>query len=148
METEMRLVPPGEYTAMVADFDKTAFEVIDFTYKSGERAGTPGQMTKFTVPFSINDPKIQEALGREKATVTKQIILDFAADGSLDFGPDKNLDLGRLRAAVGQNTPGPWSPAQLRGAGPLMVKVEHREFKRRDGSQGKGAEVTRTVKIS
>lgn len=148
MATEYLLCPPGEYQAVIDDFDKTAFGQIDFEYKRGPRAGQPGQMTKFDVPFVINDDTVKAAMGgRDKVVVSSQLILDIAADGNLDFGPDKNVRLGRIREAVGQNTEGPWSPSQLRGAGPVMVKIEHIEYTRKDGTKGKRAEVTRVVPI-
>lgn len=148
METEFKLCPAGEYTAMIDDFDSNAFEVVEFEYKKGDRAGQPGSFTKFNCPFVINDAKAQQELNRDKVVVTKQMILDFDEQGGLDFGTNKNIDLGRLRDAVGQNAAGPWSFSQLRGAGPVMVKVDHVDFKRRDGSSGKRAEITRVVKIS
>jgi hypothetical protein len=149
LETKFKLVPEGEYRAMIGDFDSTAIEQIDFEYKKGDRAGQPGTMTKFTCPFVIdNDPRVMQELGRDKATVTRQIILDMADSGGLDFGPNKNVPLGQIRAAVDQNQPGPWSIGNLRGAGPVMVKVSHRKGKRSDGSDFEMAEVTRVVKVT
>ena len=77
-----------------------------------------------------------------------QMILDIGGDGGLDFGPNKNVNLGKVRDAVGQNAAGAWGPVQLRGAGPVMVKVTHNTFKRKDGTEGKRAEVTRVARIS
>ena len=57
LETEYVLVPQGEYVATIDNFTSEAFERIDFEYKRGERAGTPGTMTKFTCPFVIQDEK-------------------------------------------------------------------------------------------
>lgn len=148
METEFRLCPAGEFSAMIGDFTSEAFEVIDFEYKKGTRAGQPGSMTKFNLPFIINDDKAKQELNRDQVVVTKQMILDVdPITKQLDFGVNKNIELGRVRDAVGQNNPGPWSVSQLRGAGPLMVKVEHIEYARKDGTKGKRAEVTRVVKL-
>ena len=148
MATEFEICPAGEYQAMVDDFDSKAFSQIDFTYKQGDRAGQPGTMTKFNCPFIINDDAVKAALGREKVVCDMQMIVDIGADGGLDFGPNKNVNLGKLRDAVGQNSAGAWSPSQLRGAGPVMVKVTHNVFKRKDGTEGKRAEVTRVARIS
>lgn len=148
LETEFKLCPPGEYQAMIDDFTSDAFEQIDFEYKKGAKAGTPGTMLKLTIPFVIDSDKAKAELNRDKVTVTKQVILDRDQNGNLDFGTNKNIELGRVRDAVGQNTPGPWAVSKLRGAGPVMVKVEHIEYKRNDGSKGKRAEVTRVVKLS
>ena len=147
LETEFRSVPEGEYQAMIGDFTSEALEVFEFTYKQGPRAGQPGSMTKFTCPFTTQDPKAIADLGRDTATVDMQMILDIGSDGGLDFGPNKNISLGRLRAAVGQNNPGPWTISQLRNAGPLLIKVVHKQFKRKDGSDGKRAEVERVAPL-
>lgn len=149
LETEFKLCPAGEYQAMIDDFTSEAFEKFDFEYQRGPNAGLPGSMTKFNCPFVINDEKAKAELNRDKVVVSKQIILDIAKDsGQLDWGTNKNIALGQIRSAAGQNSPGPWSISQLRGAGPCMVKVEHITFKRKDGTEGKRAEVTRVVKLT
>lgn len=148
LETEFRNVPEGEYQAMIGDFTSEAFAQIDFEYKKGDRAGQPGTMTKFNCPFVITgDPRVVENLGRDQATVTSQLILDIGSDGGLDFGPNKNVMLGKIRNAVGQNNPGPWQISALRGAGPVMVKVSHVTFDRKDKTKGTRAEVTAVVPI-
>ena len=147
LETEFRMVPEGEFQAMIGDFTSEAFSQIDFQYSKGERAGQPGTMTKFDCPFVINDSRLTQELGRENATVGCQLILDIANDGGLDFGPNKNVRLGQIRNAVGQNSPGPWQISHLRGAGPVMVRVVHKSGKRKDGSDWKRAEVDRVVPI-
>lgn len=147
LETEFLTVPDGEYTATIDDFTSEAIEQIHFEYKNGPRAGTPGTMTKFSIPFVIQDDAVKAELGRDKIVVYKQVILDVGDDGGLDWGKNKNIDLGRIRAAVGQNDPGPWSPGNLRGAGPVMVKVGRVPFKRKDGSKGERVEIERVVRI-
>lgn len=147
LATEFTLVPKGEYLASIDDFDKDSFEEIDFTYKSGAKAGTPGKMFKFNCPFVINDDKVKTELGRDKVVIVKQIILDLDDNGALSFGTNRNVELGRIRDAVNQNGSGPWSPAQLRGAGPVMVKVDHVEFQRKDNSKGNRAEITKVVRV-
>lgn len=148
MATEFKLCPAGEYRATIDDFDSSAFETFDFTYKQGPNAGLPGSMTKFSIPFVIDSDAAKTELGRDKVVVTKQVILDIDSNGALDFGTNKNVELGRIRAAVNQNGPGPWSPGNLRGQGPVMVKVAHVAFKRNDGTQGQRAEITRIARIS
>lgn len=148
LETEYVLVPQGEYVARIGDFTSDAFERIDFDYKRGARAGTPGVMHKFNCPFIIQDEAVKAELQRDEVTIFKQIILDLNDDGGLDFGKNRNIDLGRIRAAVGQNDAGPWSIARLRGAGPVMVKVVHVDFERKDKTRGKRAEIERVVRIA
>lgn len=148
LETEMRLIPEGEYQAMIDQVTKDNFEEFRFTYKKGSRAGQPGKMTKFNCPFVLNNEAVRTQLGREKLTCTAQISLDFLPGTyQLDFGPDKNIRLGQIRAAVGQNVPGAWSVMNLSGAGPLMVQVKHIAFQRGDGTPGKRVEVVRVAPL-
>jgi hypothetical protein len=104
-------------------------------------------MTKLTLPFIINDDKVKQELDREKVVVTKQIILDMDDNGQLAKGTNKNIELGRLRDALGQNDDDTWSIAKLRGAGPLMVRIAHVEYPRSDGTRGKRAEINRVARI-
>jgi len=55
--------------------------------------------------------------------------LDFDGTGkNLDFGPGMNVRLNQLRAALRQNTGGEtWNPRMIEGAGPLYVKVVHKD---------------------
>lgn len=148
LETERTIVPAGEYKATIDDFTRDAFQTITFVYKKGPRAGEEGSFTKFNVPFVIDDDKVKAELGMDKVVCFQSITLDFEpGTNNLAWGINKNIDLGKLRKAVGQNNPGPWSAANLRGAGPVMVKVEHRSGKRGDGSEWKNAEVTRVAPI-
>lgn len=148
LETEFQSVDPGEYVATIDDFTSEAFEQIHFEYKKGARAGTPGVMTKLTLPFVIQDDAVKQTLGLDKVVVNKQIILDVQDNGDLDWGTNKNLDLGRIRAAVGQNDPGPWSISNLRGAGPVMVKITRVAFERKDKSRGERTEIERVVRMT
>lgn len=135
------LCPEGDHKAMIDDFDSGAFEQIDFEYKRGERKGEPGSMTKFTCPFVIQDPAVAQKMGVEKVVVRKQLIIDLDENGGLATGVNKNVGLGEIRAAVGQNNAG-WSFPNLRGAGPVIVRVKHRAFNK-DEPDRKVAEVVR-----
>ena len=145
--TEFVMVPPGEYLAAIDDFDRDALQQVDFEYKKGPKAGQPGTMTKLTIPFIINDDKVKQELERDKVVVSKQVILDLDDNGQLASGKNKNIELGRLRDALGQNDDDTWSIAKLRGAGPLMVRVTHIEYDRRDGTKGKRAEIDRIARV-
>lgn len=146
METEYQICPEGSFEAMVADFTSEAFQRHSFTYKQGPRAGQPGSMTTFECPWSILDQTVLASLGRDRVIVNEKFILDKSDNGGLDWGKDKNVKLGQLRAAVDQNNPGPWSFPKLIGAGPALVQVKHIEFERKDGTKGVRAEVVRVAK--
>lgn len=148
METEYQLAPETTCQAMIDDFDETAIERIEFTYgEKSKKAGQRGSMVKFNCPFSIQDAAILAQMGREKVNVEWQLILDVNELGQLDWGKDRNVKLGQLREAVNQNQPGPWTISNLKGAGPLMIKIVHETFKRKDGSEGKAARVSRVARL-
>lgn len=148
LATEFTRCPPGVYQAMIDDFNASeALEIVNFTYKQGDRAGSPGSMLKLTVPFVIQDAKVQAEMERDRVVVSKQMILDRDDAGRIATGKNKNVDLGRLRKAIGQEKAGPWSPVQLKGAGPLMVKVIHTQYDRKDGTKGTRVEVSDVAPI-
>lgn len=67
-------------------------------------------------------PEQLERLGRDKSNLRYSVGIDFNEAGAIDMGKGKNIGLGRLREAAGQNRPGePWSPANLNGA---VIKVQ------------------------
>lgn len=77
------------------------------------------------VHFLVEHPELKDELGRDKSTARYTLFLDMTRDGALDFGPGKNVSLGRLRTAVGQNIAGePWSPSQLEGQ-QANIRVKH-----------------------
>lgn len=82
--------------------------------------------TSLNITWAIDDPALAEKLGRQSLTCRQSVFLDLNDNGALATGANKNVGLGRLRKALGQNQPGkPWSPAMLEGAGPCLLKVEH-----------------------
>lgn len=142
-DTVIAQCPEGEFTAMIDDFDANAFR--SFEGKEGtQNAGK--SYTVFQPVFVIQDAAVQAELGREKVVVPhKGIFLDFDSSGGLDFSKGKNIDLNRLRDAVGQNVAGSWSFSNLKGAGPVMVKVQHVPDSK--NPENKYAKVTKVVKI-
>ena len=147
MATSVRLVPEGEYDAFVGDIGADNFEKFDFEYKKGKRMGQSGSMYKFSVPFILQNEAVRIELARETLMCNQELNLDVdSMTGQLDFGPDKNVGLGRLREATGQNVPGPWNPTMLAGAGPVVVRVQHKTIKPNNGEPYLKAEVTRVTR--
>lgn len=139
LDTVVQQCPEGEFKAMIDDFDASAFRT--FTSKK-----TNSDFTIFAPPFVIQDPTVAAQLGRDKVVVFhKGIFIDTDAAGGLDTSKGKNVDLGRLRDAVSQNGAGPWTFNNLKGAGPVIVKVIH-EADATDPEK-KYARVSRVVKL-
>src|SRR4051812_18489445 len=117
MSTSVTPCPEGEYKAIVDDSDKAiSFKEIN------TKNGAAHQMV---VLFKILDENLKAQLKRETVTVPMNCWLDITDTGSLDTSEGKNVSIGRLRAALEQNE-GSWKPADLKGKGPLMVKVSQR----------------------
>lgn len=106
-------VPVGEFRAAITDV----------------KAGTAGDKPVLNLTWTIDDDNVRKETGLEKPTVRQTIWLDLTPQGGLDMGKGKNVGLGKLREALGQNRPGQaWSPGLLNGQ-VAMVMVAHRSGK-------------------
>lgn len=82
------------------------------------------------ITWSVDDEVARQETGMAEPSVRQTIWLDTTESGGLDFGKGKNVGLGRLREAVGQNQAGkPWAPGMLVGQ-VAKVKVGHSIDKR------------------
>lgn len=112
-------VPEDTYTSII--------EGVDIRGYTNSKTGEPGLILEVIHNLQDASDAVKEKLGRDPITSRQSIFLDLNSAGDIDFGEGKNVPLGKLRDAVGQNTPGqPWSPSMLEGAGPLLVTVIHR----------------------
>jgi hypothetical protein len=144
MATSLAGVPEGEYTAMVGDFDSTAFKTVTTTNR---QTGAQIDRAVLEVPFLIMDEALKQKLGRETITHRETYWLDMNDQGRLDTGMDKNVRLGQLRQAIGQNNPNtPWSPGMLKNMGPLKIVIKTTSDKR--DPERKYTNITRYAKIS
>lgn len=101
METEYVPVPVDDYFAQItkialrpAEKDGKSFYPMDILWK-------------------IEAPDNELA---HEQVVKQTIFLDISESGGLSIGRNKNVALGKLRAAIGQNGPQAWSPNALVGA--------------------------------
>lgn len=113
--TKYTQVPEGERLGQVTKVD--AREV------NSERTGQTYTVLELT--WSFNDEESKRVTGLENPSARQTIFVDRKADGSLDFGVNKNIQLSRLREAVGQARTGrPWAPSHLIGATAICL-VSH-----------------------
>lgn len=99
MDTEVELIPAEEFPATVSKFEITGGEI-----SKGERAGQP--WASLRVVWEIDDPALADRLGRKKLYVRQDVFLDLDEDGSLAVGKGQNVQLGKLRDALGLNKDG------------------------------------------
>ncbi len=120
MSTRENLVPEGEYEGTVETVkgrqttsEKGTYNWLDVTFKiAGNQMAPNGQV-------------VSDVVGRPSAQVRYSMILDLNDAGGLSQEQGRNVSLGRLREAVGQNGSGPWTPRALIGAR-ARVTVKHR----------------------
>jgi hypothetical protein len=100
---------------------------VDGRQITSKKAATFGQTyTMIEVTWELIDDEAKKATGMDHPTARQSLFVDTLASGALDFSKNKNVQLGRLRDAVGQNKNGKkWAPAHLLGQNArVMVKHE------------------------
>lgn len=109
--TRLVPVPEGEYPGVIKSINPRVV---------GQN-GSP----VLDVVYGIDDEGVKKVTGMNEPTVRQSIWLDVTESGGLDMSEGKNVQLGRLREALGQNQRGkPWAPTMLVGQ-VAKVKVTH-----------------------
>ena len=122
-ETTSTPVPEGEYIAIV---DSARINTIKI--KNGPNAGQERPILRVGLEIQDDEGKLKSLLNREKIVVRYDVWLDVTEAGTLAFGPNQNVGLGRLREACGLNRPGkPFNFKMLEGQGPLAITVTNTE---------------------
>lgn len=116
LDTRSVPLPEGEYAAVAQELKAESF-----------RTSTNGS-TMMDIAWKIDHPELADTVGRTASIVRQTIFLDLTPSGDLDFSKGKNISLGRLRDALGQNTGKPWSFSDIAG-GVANVRVKHRPDK-------------------
>jgi hypothetical protein len=108
-DTKFTPFPKGEWNCFVKELGMDEYE------------GKP----ILIVTWSCLDDEVKKTMGVEAPTIQDRIFLDYE-NGVLQFGMNKNIKLGRLREAVGQNdAKQKWNFNMLNGAGPVKLMVDH-----------------------
>lgn len=119
LDTKIEPIPEGEHMAQVATGEK------DIDLSSGVSPKNNKPWLRLDVMLNFTDPNLAAQLKREQVKGRYSIMLDLNEQGRLDLRPQRNVHLGKLRDAVGQNRPGAWNFNMLKGQ-PLKVKVKHK----------------------
>lgn len=112
--------PAGDFPAIITKV----------TPRQMDSKQNPGTMqTLVDVTYETDDANAREVTGLPKPTVRQSIFLDLNDAGKLDMSKGRNVQLGRLREALGLNDPDkPFSFNSLIGQ-PCVVKVVHNPSK-------------------
>lgn len=106
-------VPAREHMSVISAVD----------IRSGNKDGKDWAFLDVT--YDIDDAAVKAELGRDVIKLTQGVSLDFTPNGGLDFSKGRNVNLGRLREAVGLNKPGePFGFRMLVGK-PVKIVVGH-----------------------
>lgn len=128
-DTRIIPCPVGEWPATI--------EAVDI--KNGVSQKTNEPWTKLNVKWKIEGTDANRLADRDKIFSTQGIMLDITDAGGLDMGKGKNVQLGRLREAVGLNAPGtPFAFRMLIGRS-AKVSVSQREYEGNMYDEVKGA---------
>ena len=122
LDTTFEVTPAGEYTATIGDRTPVTEWFHSVTLKDGREA------PQCNIVFVINDADLAKSLGRREATTRLTLWLDVEA-GRIDTGRGKNIGLGQLRRALGQEDDREWTFGKLPGAGPIKILTEVQEGK-------------------
>lgn len=139
LDTKYPVTPKGDFEVRVAEVKVRQIEVTD----KATQAKRPAFILDTIYDMIAGaDDKTKTVIAAQQASgiLPKDRTIQIRGNFFLDVDPDsvasgrprllfgnyKNVKLGMLREAVGQNKPGaPWSLRMLEGAGPLLIRVDH-----------------------
>ena len=127
-ETIFVAVPEGEFPAVIKSVECNSWQSRD-----GSKSGL-----KLDLVWSVDDESVKATTGMTEPQVRQSVMLDLTEQGGLAVGANKNVNLGRLREAVGQNQSGkPWNPMMLQGQ-VARIAVKHRLYEEQTFAEVKG----------
>ena len=130
MATSIKPCPEGEWIGIIS----TKVPVVDWfgeaEWKDKQTQQTRTQPT-VKIPVEITDERAKALVTRNTLLVTYDAFLDLLPNGHLDTSEDKNVRIGALRLALGQESDPAWTFEKLFGAGPAIFKVYHQKDERR-----------------
>ena len=107
MDDHLTPCPPGDRSGQVNKFVTRQF----VSEKDGKT------YTVMDVFWNILDDESKKVTGMDNPMCRQSIFIDLTEEGALDNNKGKNIQLGALRTAVGQNSKGKaWHPNKLNGA--------------------------------
>ena len=146
MATSVTPAPEGEWTAIISAKIPLVEWFGEAEWKDKQTGQQKSQPTA-KIPVEIVDERAKELVKRNTLMVTYDLFLDLLPNGHLDTGEDKNVRLGALREALGQNQDPNWTWERLFGAGPFVAKVVHQRDKTGNRPDEIFAKISRVTRI-
>lgn len=119
LDTKIDPIPEGEHLGQIGIGDKDVDVATGISPKNNK------PWMRCDLMIDLSDPNLLAQLKREKVRARYGVMIDLNDSGKLDTRPQRNVTLGKLRDAVGQNKPGLWNFNMLKGQ-PIKVKIKHR----------------------
>lgn len=139
-DTEIIPIPEGEHLGQIG----TGPDDVKVSYGISPKNNKPWM--RADIRIRLTDPNLAQQLQREEVWARYSLMLDLNENGKLDTRPQRNVNLGKLRAAVGQNIKGqPWAWSMLNGQ---AVKVKIKQRKADDGTDTTYSDVKAVTKAS
>jgi len=117
LDTQRIPIPAHDYVAVIDDIKPRKAKdsaILDVLWLVDGGTMTPEGKT------------VQQVTGLPKNVARQSIFLDLTPEGGLDLSKGKNVPLGQLRDALGQNDPSKsWSPGMLKGQ-VAKITIKHR----------------------
>lgn len=116
MDTQYTPIPAGEYPAVVKGIDAR---------QQPSTKDPADTWTILDVTYAIDDQGVRDETGLPEPTIRQSIFLDINEQGTLDTGKGKNVNLGRLREALGLNQSGQAFDFNMLVGQACIVAVKH-----------------------
>lgn len=121
LDTKIVPIPEGEHMGQIGTGEKD----IDISGGVSEKNNKPWM--RADIRIRLTDPNLATQLQREEVWARYSVMIDLNEQGKFDTRPQRNVNVGKLRDAVGQNRAGtPWNWMLLKGQ-PIKVKIKHRK---------------------
>lgn len=88
---------------------------------------------RLDLPLTVDSDEVRQALGRDEVKTKFTIMLDLDENGHLARGVGRNVQLGRLRDALGLNTEGEEFSLPMLGGRTAKASFVHRANPKRQG---------------
>lgn len=120
-DTKFIPIPVGEYSFATMKAEINSWQNGDGT-KSGLKLIVEGDLLD-------TDGKLAETTNRDKFPMKYEVMLDLTDSGMLDLGKGKNVRLGQLREACGENDPNRDFAFSMLAGKVIKVSVGHEIYK-------------------